>query len=705
MRLLIALLLWFVPLAAAAQTTPPPATLIADRVSVQGEDQLLAEGHVEVLYDGNRLKAPRITYDRATDQLHIDGPLTLITDADTILLADSADLDPQLTNGILRSARVVMRQQLQLAAAQMDRIEGRYSVLHKTVASSCRVCSGSAVPLWQIRAERIIHDEERQQLYFDHARFEIMGAPVLYLPRLRLPDPTLKRATGFLVPELKFSDALGTGLKVPYFVVLGEHADVTLTPYISTGRTRTLELRYRQAFRHGEIELNGALSRDTLVKDETRRYLFGSGRFDLPRDFELTFNIETVSDPAYLLDYGYSDADRLHSDIRIARTRRDEHVEAALNYFHSLRASESNRTLPSTVAEMSYQRRFVPGTLGGIGKLTFEAYGHQRRSDSNIIGRDVSRASARADWRRDWVTQNGLVIAALGELNADYYGISDDGTYPDPITRTAPFAAVELRWPLVKGGARGVTHVLEPVLQLVWSDDDNDTVPNEDSVSVEFDEANLFSLNRFPGADVYEDGLRANLGLTWTRHAPEGWSLAVAAGRILRTEKPSQFSGGSGLNDINSDWLTAIRLSTGDNLSLTNRAVFDDTFAFTRNELRLAWDDDRLDLASSYVWQEANLVENRAIDSSELVMDADYRFRSNWTGKLNWRYDFVADRAAKAGIGLEYRNECVTMDLSLSRRFTSSTSVRPTTNFGLQVSLNGFGTGADGSSYQRTCRR
>lgn len=703
MRGLLAFVLALLPL--AAWTQEPPATLIADRVSVVGNTRLLAEGHVEVLYDGYRLKAARVTYDRPSNRLTVEGPLTLVSGTDAVLLADSAELTPDLTEGLLRSARLVLRQQVQLAANELHRVGGRYSVLNKTVASSCRVCSTSEVPLWQIRAQRIVHDELEKQLYFDHARLEVMGLPVAYLPRLRLPDPTLKRATGFLIPELRFSDALGSGIKLPYFITLGRHADLTVTPYLSTGRTSTLELRYRQAFRHGEIEFNGALSKDDLVKGELRRYLFGKGRFDLPRDFELTFNIETASDRAYLLDYDYSDKDRLRSDITVARTRRDENIEAAIYHYNSLRDSENNSTLPTELADLSHERRFVPGALGGIARLSLEAQAYHRRSGADVLGRDLARAAARLDWRRDWTTAAGLRIATLGELNLDYSAFSDDAAFPDPVTRTAPFAAVELRWPLVKPGRAGATQVLEPVLQLVWSDVSDTTLPNEDSVSVEFDQGNLFSLNRFPGSDAYEDGLRGNVGLTWTRHAAQGWSLALAGGRVFRAETPDQFASGSGLDGISSDWLAAVRLKTAGNLSLTNRAVFDDSLAFTRNELRMAWNTDKLGLASSYVWQEANLVENRSSDSSEWLLDAGYRFRPNWTGKADWRYDFEAGRAAEAGVGLEYRNECMTLDLSLSRRFTSSTSVRPTTDFGLQISLNGFGTRGDTSAYRRTCSR
>jgi LPS-assembly protein len=100
------------------------AMLVADTVSIVGEDRLIATGNIEVLYDGNRLQASRITYDKPSDRLLIDGPI-LITGANgEILTATQADIDPKLENGVLLGARLVLDQQLQLAANQIDRADG-----------------------------------------------------------------------------------------------------------------------------------------------------------------------------------------------------------------------------------------------------------------------------------------------------------------------------------------------------------------------------------------------------------------------------------------------------------------------------------------------------------------------------------------------------------------------------------------------------
>ena len=249
-------------------------------------------------------------------------------------------------------------------------------------ASSCKVCAGDPTPLWEIRARRVVHDQQEQQLYFDGAQFRLAGLPVLYIPRLRMPDPTLKRATGFMMPVLRTSSNLGTGLRLPYFIRIGDHRDLMITPYFTTSGARTVELRYRQAFATGDLTVMGAVSRDDLVPGMNRGYLLATGDFTLPRGFQLDLRGEVVSDKAYLLDYGYPAADRLDSRVEITRTRRNEYIAARLIGFHSIREGEDNASLPAVVADLTWHRRFALGTLGGEGGLRFQTHGHYRPSTS-----------------------------------------------------------------------------------------------------------------------------------------------------------------------------------------------------------------------------------------------------------------------------------------------------------------------------------
>ena len=690
------------------------ATLISDSLRITGDSRLIADGNVEVFFQGRRLKASRIVYDQATDRLEITGPIVLTEDSGNVLiLASQAELQADLTEGILTSARLVLNRQLQLAANRMMRVAGRYTEMQTVAASSCKVCEGDPTPLWEIRARKVVHDEVERQIYFDNAQFRLAGVPVFYIPRLRMPDPTLDRATGFLMPSIRTTSDLGTGIKLPYFIALGPSADVTLTPYLTARDSTTLELRYRQAFATGRIEVTGAITDDKLIPGSARGYLFVDGSFTLPLNFGLTIKGQTVSDPAYLLDYGIANLDRLDSRVEASRTRRNEYISARIISFQTLREDEDNTTIPSIVSDLTFHRRFSLGPIGGEGGLRLQTHNHYRSStspfdgpdgDDIADGRDLGRVSARIDWRKSFLLPVGIEATILGEATADAYSIAQDATYNGKTTRTHGSAGVELRWPWVKVGTDGATHVIEPVAQFIWSSSDAEALPNEDSVLVEFDEGSLFALDRFPGSDAVERGPRANIGVSWTRYDPDGWSMGVTIGRVFREADLDQFGVASGLGGRESDWLAGVNFTLANSVALTARAVLDDDLDLTKGEARVTWNGERTALAGSLIYAVADPLENRPDPTREVTFDARQKLNPNWTAKVSGRYDFVADQGTVAGLGVEFLNECLRFDVSLSRRFTSSTSVTPTTDFGLSLDLVGFGSGVTAGP-ARTCRK
>jgi LPS-assembly protein len=678
----------------------PAATLVADRVRIETGDVLIAEGSVEVLQGGVRVTARRILYDGAAGRLTIEGPITLTDGPAVLVLADQADLSADLTDGILRSARLVLDQQLQLAAAEILRVDGRYTQLSRVVTSSCQVCANRPVPLWSIRARRVVHDQVERQIYFDDAQLRVADIPVFYLPRLRFPDPTLDRATGFLFPTFRSTTLLGFGVKVPYFVTLGRSADVTLTPYLSSA-TRTLELTYRQAFRTGSIRAQAALTRDDALPGDLRYHLDVDGQFRLANDFRLGFGIETVGDRAYLVDYDYGSVDRLETGVSLSRIDRDSLFSAEIIGFRTLRPNETSDTLPSLYAVIGLDRRF--DLWGGTATVEGGAYLANRPSPTQgDTGRDVARAHLRLGWDRSAVLGPGLLLTGAARLTAETYGVDDDSSFPSGLSRSVPEAGITLRWPLVRLDAGGRSEVLEPMAALFWAPDDLVAVPNEDSRVPELDEANLLSFSRYPGEDGQETGRRLALGLGYSRSTPDGHALRLTFGRLFH-DAPSTYADGTGLEGRSSDWLVAGRYDMGSRLAVSGRVLVDDDLSVSRADLAMAFAGDRLDLLTGVTFLAPVALEGRAQETAEWAMDAGYDIGDNWRASASWRVDLDASRATRAGLGLGYRNECLSVDLSLSRRFTSSTSVLPTTDFGLSVALLGFGTGGEGGAPRRRC--
>lgn len=687
-------------LAAGPAAAQVPATLVADSVVLTADGRLVAEGNVEVFYDGTRLSASRVSYDRAADRLIIDGPILVAAADGTVFSATQATLDPRLESGILLGARLVLDRQLQLAAGRIDRQEGRFTTLTQAAVTSCRVCPNRP-PLWEIRAGQVIHDEAAQLLYFENAQFRIRGVPVFWLPRLRMPDPSQDRATGFLTPRIRSTDQLGTGILLPYFIRLGQSRDLTLTPYLST-RTRTLNLRYRQAFDRGVVQFEGAVSEDSLEPEGLRGYATLTGAFQLPRDFRLTFDLEAVTDRAYLLDYGLSGTDVLQSEIALLRVRDREYFRGALTVFESLREGDNSDALPGVVGDLRRERRrFLEG--GGILTIASSADLLYRVEDDDGTGRDMIRSGHSLDWRRNWISRGGLVTAAEARVGIDNFRIRQDPSFDRSVLRGNAGGAVTLRWPLIGTDRGGAVHVLEPVAQVAWSDSFGAPVPNEDSTLSEFDEGNLLALSRFAGEDRLETGLRGAAGLSWSRSGPRGWRSTLTFGRVFRAAPEPDFSETSGLRGTRSDWLIAGNIRFGQNLAFAVRSLMQDDTTFTRTEARLDWTGARVNLAAVYVFLPADADEDRAEPVSEWTFDADWDISAAWSVSAEARYDLVADAPARAALGANWRNECVEVGLSVSRRYTSSANVEPVTDYGLSVELLGFAADAAGPGPARRC--
>jgi len=695
-----AFVLWLMLCLPAAVTAQGAATLLADSVALNGENQLVATGNVEVLFGGSRLTASQIVFDQPSDTLRIVGPIFIRSADGTLMTADRATLDPRLENGILQGARIVLDQQLLLVANQIDRREGRYSQLYKTSATSCRVCGKP--PLWEIRAERVVHDQQERQLYFSNATFRVRGVPIIWLPQIRLPDPTLERATGLLIPEQRNTTLLGFGIKLPYFITLGDSRDLTVTPYLSQ-ETATLELRYRQAFVNGDLTVEGAVSDDTL-NPQTRSYLFAQGRFDLRDSYQLIFDIEAVSDTAYLLDYGYSDKDRLDSALQLLRVTDGSLYNARLTNYQTLRSDESNASLPPIIADVTYEASYEPA-FGGLLRYgaSFDLAYRYSETDGDD-GRDVSRAGAEGSWEESWILPFGLVADAQTALRADLYYVNDDIAFAQEDLRVTPSAGVTLRWPLARANTGGAAHLIEPMISLGWADSYGGTPPNEDSLRTELDRANLFAMSRYAGEDRVETGTQAAAGVTWTRFGTGGVTSMLSFGRIVRDQVQDGFTATSGLDGKQSDWLIAGQVTAPGGFLFDTRSLWDDAQALTVADSRIAWQNDWVSLGTNYIWLGPDAEEGRSGTISEWTLDAAVSLNDVWTFEFDGRYDVAADRATRAGVGLQWKNECVTIDVSASRRFTSSTTVEPTTSFGISGSIGGFSTGRAAGGIATGCK-
>ncbi len=695
MRLNLAIIfIMFSSLSAVAENI---TNLIADEIKINQAGELVASGAVTVWYEDRKVTASSITYASQNDKLIIRGPVRIIDNQSTMILADQAELSEDLKVGIIKSAKIILGYQVQIAAAKVLQKDARYSEAFNIAATSCHVCLNKT-PLWQIRARKIVQDKFEKQIYFEHAQLRVLDIPVFYLPFMRLPDPSLKRATGLLAPKLKTSSVLNTGIKIPYFIRLNKHKDFTITPFYSP-KTKTIEYRYRQAYTSGFMLIEGALTRDALIPNKNRGYILSDTSLILQNGYNLGIQLQAVSDPSYLFEYDFAQLDRLNTKLELSRSMRYQNSEVKLSNYHSLRENENNATQPTLVAEGAIESRLNPDMIKGEIGLEANFLKSYRYSDLNndgpdsdtlVDGYDTTRLSLLSNWDHGWEIANGIILHFENEFGLSQYYVQQHADIGPKATRMFGVGAVGLRWPWYRINSNGGIGIVEPQIQLVRSVSSNSAVPNDDSTQVEFDEGNLFRLNRAPGLDLIENGSRLNVGLAGSQFMDSGSNLSWKIGRVLRSEALSTFPSGSGLSNSISDWLLATNFQQKNGIELINRALIASDGVVTKSETSLKVNRNQHQIRATHVelTKDSNIIQNQSLSS--VALEWSYNLNSNWRSDSKFQFDSNIGRLSKLELGLRYENECVNVDLSSSRSFSTSSTLIDKTDFTLSVELTGF---------------
>jgi LPS-assembly protein len=671
--------------------------LIADEIKINQAGELVASGAVTVWYEDRKVTASSITYASQNDKLIIRGPIRIIDNQSTMILGDQAELSEDLKVGIIKSAKIILGYQVQIAAAKVLQKDARYSEAFNIAATSCHVCLNKT-PLWQIRARKIVQDKFEKQIYFEHAQLRVLDIPVFYLPFMRLPDPSLKRATGLLAPKLKTSSVLNTGIKIPYFIRLNKHKDFTITPFYSP-KTKTIEYRYRQAYTSGFMLIEGALTRDALIPNKNRGYILSDTSLILQNGYNLGIQLQAVSDPSYLFEYDFAQLDRLNTKLELSRSMRYQNSEVKLSNYHSLRENENNATQPTLVAEGAIESRLNPDMIKGEIGLEANFLKSYRYSDLNndgpdsdtlVDGYDTTRLSLLSNWDHGWEIENGIILHFENEFGLSQYYVQQHANIGPKATRMFGVGAVGLRWPWYRINSNGGIGIVEPQIQLVRSVSSNTAVPNDDSTQVEFDEGNLFRLNRAPGLDLIENGSRLNVGLAGSQFMDSGSNLSWKIGRVLRSEALSTFPSGSGLSNSISDWLLATNFQQKNGIELINRALIASDGVVTKSETSLKVNRNQHQIRATHVelTKDSNILQNQSLSS--VALEWNYNLNSNWRSDSKFQFDSNIGRLSKLELGLRYENECVNVDLSSSRSFSTSSTLIDKTDFTLSVELTGF---------------
>ena len=686
--------------AAEAQTAEPNRVLLrADEITYDSDAGLVtARGHVEISDDQRTLLADEVTYNENANSVRASGNVSLQDDSGNVAFADSVELTQDLREGALQGLAALIGQTGRLAANSGERHEGRFTIAHGAVFTPCSICaeSGERMPLWEIRAARIVHDQLAKEIYFDDASFEFLGVPIFYLPYFSQADPTVTHKSGFLLPDIGTIGTVGSFVKIPYYVSLSPSRDLTIDPFITTDGGTVLQGEYRERWGQGGLWLQGTLGYDggaqTFAGESVwMSSLFGSGRIPITDSWRAGFDVQLVSNKTYLKRYELSNLDRLTSTLFSDAVSGRSRGALTGYFFQSLRATDITAQIPLPLPLVEYT--YIPESRVWGGRLQVDTSALYINRDQ---GTDMLRGSADVDWRLPYTTGNGQLLTLETFLRGDIYYVNEArfdvpgaAKNTETIGRALGYGMLEWRWPFVREINGSTNVVIEPIAQLVAASGGGNPhgLPNEDSTAFEFDVTNVFSPNPSPGLDLWAGGPRSNVGLRATALLPYG-SVEATFGEAFRFTTDSTLPAGLRLNDDKSDLVGQFKIEFPPNLSLTHQFNIDpDDGTIRRNEVYLRARFGRSVVDLSYLKLPPSAADPLLGEQEQINLTTTLRIYGNWGIFGEARRDLAKGQMLESSVGLTYEDECFVASLGFHRRDTATLNLKPSSAVIFRIGL------------------
>ena len=682
-----------------------PTELEADEMIYERDLGIVtARGSVEITQGERILFADVVTYSERDDLVTATGNVMLREPSGDVAFAEYVELSDGFKQGIIREIRVQRADRSRLSARVARREGEDRTVLERAVFTRCESCPEhpDRPPIWQIKSGKVTRDVSTEIVEYEDAMFEMFGVPIFYTPYFYHPDPTIDRKSGILTPIIGSSTELGAQLTLPLYVVLDETSDFTFSPRITSKEGAVFGGEYRKRFDNGTFDTTGSITYVDEVDignrktgaEEFRGHIQSAGRFDVGRGFESGFDLNRASDDTYLQRYDISSGDVLTSDLYLRGIRGRHAASVEFFAFQSLRQNDKDGDTPFVLPLASYSTSAEP-SVGGRLDGTLSAVALQRTS-----GRDTRRLSLEGDWGADHIGQFGDLMTFGLHLRGDGYMISEaqstdiTAVNDDEFTgRIWPMASLMWRLPMVKQEGR-LMQTVEPVVQVIASPGGGnpDAIPNEDSQSFEFSEANLFERNRFVGFDRIESGSRVNYGLRLGLHGEGGGRTDLIIGQSIRLNQTSSANVGTGLEDRFSDFVGRLSIAPSELVNYSLRFRFDaDGPTVERHEHLIEAGDARYRLKLGYVSQAAIGGGVAIGDVEELNMEASAAVADSWKMFGAYRHDLTRSGGSlRAEIGLQYLDECFDFQIGAVRDFTSDRDIEASTSVFVRVQLLGL---------------
>lgn len=679
---------------------------------------ITAAGNVEILYNGMRLTTDKVVYDQNADTLTAIGNVKIYTADGAVIDGDSVSLSESMTIGEMNNVKVLMKDKSHVTARYFIKKNNNTKVMRKATYTACDICEGKS-PLWHISAQKVQHNETKKNVYYNHALVYFKSVPFFYTPFMTHPDPTVKRRSGLLAPTIGSSNYLDAFFQPRFFWAVDDQTNVLFSPIYSSAKDIVWSGTFSHYFYNAYTSIDTSYLNDSPKKDTKssanrshhRGHIFAKGRNDLNTDWRLTYDLNYVSDYAYLkdLDLQYQDDAWLTSNIKFERFSGRDYASVEAYYYKILsynlhrrdmrqfRALNDNKPIVAPLIEAEFYSD--PQLWGSYFKndLSTASVYHQN-------GSQTQRLTSINSWELPWTSAFGDKYRFVTSVKSDAYYVnrypySNQDSYTGTTARVFPQAGVEWHLPFVRATSSS-RQIVEPVVVGVVAPDGgnkNSKIPNEDSEDVYLDDTNVLDLDRYAGYDRNDTGSRLSYGLRWSSYGNIFGRTSAFIAQSLERNQDSDFMQSLDSHSTShfSDLVGRINATPNKYLSFNYRFRLDKkTLDAKYSELNTTVGPALLKFNASYIFLQGNTHYNNIYsERKELYTSVKSELTEHWSVMLYNLKDLTKNRRGRLEHGgkVIYDDECFTLDVDFKKYNTSNPNLDNDYEFGITFYLKTIG--------------
>ena len=237
-------LLFFLVLFITTQHSAREILIYADSINYDSESNMIGKGNVKIISENRIISSNLVIVNEITKKITLPIDFTYKDEKNNYYYGTSGEFSSNFENGIINDIKLLLNDGSRIVGKKAIKT-GKIDLIDKGVYSACESkikINNFICPIWQIEAEKILHDREQLFLHQKHSKMRIFNLPVYYLPYLVTPSPLRKkRKSGFLTPTITFNfldTKTSQATSFPYYFAISEDKELLLTPTINYGGGR-----------------------------------------------------------------------------------------------------------------------------------------------------------------------------------------------------------------------------------------------------------------------------------------------------------------------------------------------------------------------------------------------------------------------------------------------------------------------------------